>query len=161
MGLSTDKPVYLILFNSKGLMPNLTEKYPALELGWIDNPEKIAQALNAADVFLMPSLAEAFGMMAVNPWRAVPRLLFLEGTALPSVVKAPRGGIAVVSKDVGALQAAIESLMNDPVGYNDLVRNGLEIVQQEYTMEKYISRHLDIYSELINAPNSLNKGKSR
>ncbi len=149
VGLSTDKPVYLILFDSKGLMPNLVERYPALELGWLNDSKKIAQALNAADLFLMPSLAEAFGMMAVESMACGTPVIVFEGTALPSVIKAPRGGIAVASKDADALRSAIETLMNDPVCYNELIRNGLEIVRQEYTIEKYISRHLDLYSERL------------
>lgn len=151
-GLSSKKPVYLILFDSKGLMPGLTEKYPALELGWMNDPEKMTQVLNAADVFLMPSLAEAFGMMAVESMACGTPVIVFEGTALPSVVKAPRGGIAVPARDSDALRAAIESLINDSARYQELVRNGLEIVQQEYTIEKYISLHLDLYSKLVGKP---------
>jgi glycosyltransferase involved in cell wall biosynthesis len=149
-GLSTDRPVYLILFDSKGLMPGLTERYPALELGWLNDSETIVQALNAADLFLMPSLAEAFGMMAVESMACGTPVIVFEGTALPSVVKAPRGGIVVPARDADALRFAVECLMNDPVRYQELVRNGLEIIQEEYTIEKYISRHLALYQTLIN-----------
>jgi glycosyltransferase involved in cell wall biosynthesis len=98
----------------------------------------------------MPSLAEAFGMMAVESMACGTPVIVFEGTALPSVVKAPRGGIAVPARDANALQSAVEALMNDPVRYQDLVRKGLELVQEEYTVEKYISRHLDLYSTLLN-----------
>lgn len=157
--LSTDKPIFLILFDSKGLMPQLTGRYPSLELGWVTDSERIAQALNAADLFLMPSLAEAFGMMAVESMACGTPVIVFEGTALPSVVKAPRGGLAVPARDADALRAAIETLINDPGRYRELVRNGLEIVQQEYTTEKYVSRHLELYSKLVGEP-VLSKGNT-
>jgi len=151
LNLSSKKQVCLITFDSKGLVPNLTDKFKTVELGWINEPAKIALALNAADVFLMPSVAEAFGMMAIESMACGTPVIVFEGTALPSVIQAPRGGIAVPSKDWDALKNALESLIENTELYENLVKNGLDIVNEEYTVDKYVARHLDLYNQLIAA----------
>ena len=149
LNLSSSKPICLITFDSVGLVPNLARKFRIAELGWVNEPAKIAWALNAADVFLMPSIAEAFGLMAVESMACGTPVIVFEGTALPSVIQTPRGGIAVPSKDWKALKEALEALIKDTEFYESLVRNGLEIVSEEYTIDKYVGRHLDLYDQLI------------
>jgi len=148
LNLSSKKPIYLITFDTVGLVPNLEEKFGIVELGWV-NERSIAAALSAADVFLMPSLAESFGMMAVEAMACGTPVIVFEGTALPSIIQAPRGGIAVPAKDWEALKEAIEALIENPELYERFVRNGLEIVNEEYTIDKYVSRHLELYSQLL------------
>jgi glycosyltransferase involved in cell wall biosynthesis len=149
LNLSSSKPICLITFDSVGLVPKLAKKFRIAELGWVNEPAKITWALNAADVFLMPSIAEAFGLMAVESMACGTPVIVFEGTALPSVIQAPRGGIAVPSKDWKALKEALEALIKDTELYENLVRNGLEIVSEEYTIDNYVARHLDLYDQLI------------
>ena len=149
LNLSSNRPICLMAFDSVGLVPNLAKKFKIVELGWMNESAKIAQALNAADVFLMPSLAEAFGMMAVESMACGTPVIVFEGTALPSVIQAPRGGLAVPPRDWRALKQALEALINDTELYKDLVRAGLEIVSEEYTVDNYVARHLDLYNHLI------------
>ena len=144
----SQKQIWLLAFDSVGLIPNLTRKFKTIELGWMDESAKIVEALNASDVFLMPSTAEAFGMMAVESMSCGTPVIVFEGTALPSVIQAPRGGIAVPSEDPEALRIALESLMKNPGFYNELAKNGPEIVNEEYTVEKYVARHLELYKRL-------------
>jgi len=55
LNLSSKKPICLLTFDAVGLVPNLSNAFKTIELGWVNEPGKIAQALNAADLFLMPS----------------------------------------------------------------------------------------------------------
>ena len=84
-------------------------------------------------------------------------VIVFEGTALPSVIHAPDGGVAVTYKDAHALANAIEDLLGDKERYDTIVQNGLEIVRNEYSLDKYLQRHIDLYTELINSPK--NEGK--
>jgi glycosyltransferase involved in cell wall biosynthesis len=149
LNLLSKKPVCLIAFDSVGLVPNLAQKFRTVELGWMNESSKIAQALNAADVFLMPSIAESFGMMAVEAMACGTPVIVFEGTALSSVIQAPHGGIAVPAKDWRALKEALETLIVDSDFYENLRRNGLNIVSEKYTVDNYVARHLDLYNQLI------------
>jgi glycosyltransferase involved in cell wall biosynthesis len=149
--MSSKKPICLITFDSIGQIPNLSNKFKTIELGWVFEPEKIATALNAADLFLMPSIAEAFGMMAIESMACGTPVIAFEGTALPAVIHAPRGGLAVPSRDGEALRTAIESLMNNRDLYENLVLNGLRIVKEEYGIDKNVTSHLELYAQLMEA----------
>ncbi len=81
-----------------------------MELGWIENTGTIAEALNAADLFLMPSIAEAFGLMAIESMACGTPVIVFEGTALPETINAPECGIAVPYKDSHALARAIDEV---------------------------------------------------
>ncbi len=146
------KPTYLLCLDAPyayGIDDALMERYNFIFLGWVDDRDLLISVLNAADIFLMPSTAEAFGLMAVESMACGTPVIVFEGTSLPSVIHAPHGGIAVPYKDHEALATAIRELLDNQDLYQSLVKNGLEIVRQEYSLELYIKRHLDLYDTLL------------
>lgn len=149
--LNLTRPTYIIVIQKKGAAQHLDKKFTCIELGWTEDQEVLIDALNAADIFLMPSVAEAFGMMAVESMACGTPVVVFEGTSLPGVIHAPVGGVAVPYKDANALARAIEELLGDPVRYDKIVRKGLEIVQEEYSADKYLKSHIDLYNVLISS----------
>jgi glycosyltransferase involved in cell wall biosynthesis len=147
--LRLEKPTYLLTFDAKYGLDSLKNKYHLVELGWVNDRNLMAAALNAADIFLMPSIAEAFGMIAVESMACGTPVIVFEGTSLPSVIRAPHGGIAVPYKDHKALAGAIKLLLEDRALHQTLVANGLKIVQQEYSLDLYVKRHLELYENLM------------
>ncbi|HQK83276.1 MAG TPA: glycosyltransferase [Atribacter sp.] len=143
-----NSPVYLVFFDKTGGLKKLKKRYQVVELRWISNRESLFEAIAAADLFLMPSVAEAFGMMAIEAMACGTPIIVFEGTALPEVMHSPHGGIAV-PRDANALACAIEKVLNDHDLYERLIENGRRIVREEYSSEKYIQRHIDLYRKLI------------
>jgi glycosyltransferase involved in cell wall biosynthesis len=152
--LKLDKPTYVLLFDAPHTygLESLEEKYHFVDLGWVEDPYQVALALSAADLFLMPSIAESFGMMAVESMACGTPVIVFEGTSLPSVIDAPHGGIAVPYMDHGALAQAIKSVLNNSALRQSLVENGSRIVQQRYTLDAYVRRHLELYESLLSRP---------
>jgi glycosyltransferase involved in cell wall biosynthesis len=101
------KDTWLLTFEQKQGLDSLRGKYRFLELGWVTDTDAIAEGLCAADLFLMPSIAEAFGLMAVESMACGTPVIVFEGTALPETINAPECGIAVPYKDSEALARAI------------------------------------------------------
>ncbi|WP_261598325.1 glycosyltransferase [Methanoculleus formosensis] len=149
ISINPEKPTYLLIFDGKGALDILKEKYNVIELGWSKDLATVIHALNAADIFLMPSTAEAFGMMAVESMACGTPVIVFDGTALPDVIHAPEGGISVPARDSKALADAITGLLKDEQRYAQLVENGLRIVREEYSLEKYIQRHIELYKSIL------------
>lgn len=145
----SDDPICLITLDSHGGLETLRDKYTIIELGWIDNQNKIADALNAADIFLMPSLAETFGMMSIESLACGTPVIVFEGTSLPGVLHAPYGGFAVPANDHVALANAVEKLLKDDELYHSQRSYGLKLVADNYTTELYIERHMELYHSLL------------
>ena len=116
--------------------------------GWIDG-EELAVALSAADVFLMPSTQESFGLMAVESMACGTPVLVFEGTALPDIIKAPQGGLAVPAKNSEALACAIRQLLEDDALKDKLGRQARQIAEREYAFALYCQRHVELYQNAI------------
>jgi glycosyltransferase involved in cell wall biosynthesis len=145
----TKSKICLVTFDRVGVVPALSNNFWTLELGWVEDQSKIAQVLNASDIFLMPSLAEAFGMMAIESMACGTPVIVFEGTALPSVIQFSRGGITIPSRDWVALRDSIKMVMDDEDLYNRLASNGLKLVEEEYMIEKYVARHVELYTHMM------------
>lgn len=153
LALKPSRKAHLLTFQDVGGLEALRGKFPFTELDWVTDRHLLAQALGAADVFLMPSTAEAFGMMAVESMACGTPVIAFEGTSLPGVIHAPRGGIAVPYGDHLALARAIEMLMRDQPALISLSIEATKIVKEEYTLELYLKRHLDLYQNLLGQSN--------
>ena len=151
--LEIDKPTYLISFDHKGGMENLKDKYKIIELGWVQDQDLICDAMNATDIFLMPSIAEAFGMMAVEAMACGTPVIVFENTAVCDVVQAPKAGIAVPYKNSQSLKNAIADLLADTERQKQLSQAALELVKTEYDTQLYIKRHISLYESIINSSN--------
>ena len=108
------RPTTLLTLDRKHLVKSLSSHYNIVELGWVESQSRLARAFSACDVFLMPSTAEAFGLMALEAMAAGRPTVCFEGTSLPSITHAPNCGIAVSMGDHPALRAAIDDLSRNP-----------------------------------------------
>ena len=126
----------------------MSPKYSVITPGWIDGKD-VAVALSAADVFVMPSIQEAFGMMAVESMACGTPVITFDGTSLPEVIKAPLGGLVVPTKDSAALAGAIHKLLKDDELRDRLGKQARQIAEQEYSFTFYIEQHVNLYEAVI------------
>lgn len=147
-GLNTDSKICLITFNEKNLLEQFKDKFQIIDLGWTEDTELITRAYNATDIFLMPSTAEAFGMMAAEAMACGKPVITFKGTSLPEVVFHPEGGVAV-DQNVDALRKQVEELISDREMRERLGKNALRLAQEHYSIETYVDRHIALYENLI------------
>ena len=142
------EPTCLLILQDGGAFQSLWPKYNVITPGWIDG-EQMALALSAADVFLMPSIQEAFGLMAVESMACGTPVVVFEGTSLPAVIKAPQGGLAVPARDSVALAGAIQQLLSDDELRERLGKQARQIAEREYSSSLYGQRHVSLYEDVI------------
>lgn len=126
--------------------------YPTHELGWIEDEEKTRQFLGACDVFLMPSLAESFGLMAVEAMAAGTTVVCFKGTVLEEITNAPNIGIAVEYRSAEEIANAIKQFVHNPEEVVARGRAGHLWVKDKYKYNEYVRKHEELYR-------SLKKGK--
>lgn len=141
-------PTCLLILQDGRAFRSLWPKYSVITPGWIDG-EELAVALSAADVFLMPSIQEAFGLMAVESMACGTPVITFDGTSLPDVIKAPLGGLTVPAKDSVALTGAIQKLLEDDDLRDKLGKQARQIAEREYTFPLYVQRHVSLYEAVI------------
>jgi glycosyltransferase involved in cell wall biosynthesis len=68
--IKSKQPICLLTLSSGGaLLQQFADRFQIVNLGWTNDEELVREALVAADIFLMPSVAEAFGMMAIEAFK--------------------------------------------------------------------------------------------
>ena len=143
------RPTTLLTVDGQGMLHQLRADYRIVELGWVNDIAVYPLVFSACDVFLMPSLAEAFGLMAVEAMAAGRPVVCFEGTALPAVTHAPECGIAVPAGDALALRAVMDGLAADPSECARRGQLGREIVAQEYGHERYLDSMAGLYRSVL------------
>lgn len=142
--------VSLLVIGSSLPLPNwIKSSYNCMELGWQNDPVKLSAFYSACDVFLMPSIAESFGLMAVEAMASSRPVVVFDCAALPGVTFAPECGVAVPRGDAEALLEAVERLRNDPEERQIRGELGRDLVVKHYRFEDYVSRHEQLYKEII------------
>lgn len=143
------QPTHLIALEDKGQLEGLRGRYSINEPGWLNDDAGVAEALTAADVFVMPSNAEAFGLMALEAMACRTPVVVTDGTALVDTARVPEAGVAVPHGDAPALANAIERLLADDARREALGRRGREIVEAEHSTDDNVRRHLDLYQAVL------------
>jgi len=140
-----DRRTTLVTVDKRRLLKGLEADYNVVELGWVEDPELYPRIFSACDVLLMPSTAEAFGLMALEAMAAGRPVICFEGTSLPSVTHAPECGIAVPMGDATALRGAIDRLMHDPIEARRRGSLGRQIAAEHYDHDRYLDALADLY----------------
>ena len=148
-GLNIERPICLLTFNERGLVDEFRGKYQIIDLGWVKDTNLTVTAYNASDVFLMPSLQEAFGMMAMEAMACGKAVIAFEGTSLSEVIYPPTGGITVPKGNVEALRHALLTLINNDDERRRVELNALRLARENYNISTHTDRMIDLYTEVI------------
>jgi len=142
------RETYLLTFEAVGGLEEFDGKYRIVDVGWTLNQRLVAMALAASDIFLMPSIAEGFGLMAIESMAVETPVIVFEGTALPETVRAPKGGLAI-PQDHMALADAVKTLLGNDELRKTMGRFGADTVRRENNEALYTQRYLELYESLL------------
>lgn len=147
--LPADLPVHILTCNQTGLCKSLEGKFPITDLGELHGDAPMAEFFQATDIHLMPSMAESFGMMAMEAAACgVPSVVF-SGTPLGEICFAPEGGITVEKGNSALLAEAILSLVKDEARRKAMGARARALAERHYDFNRYAERTLEIYQALI------------
>lgn len=139
----------VLALDGQGLLNDLRGRYRVVELGWVDDPRRYAEALCASDVFALSSLAESFGLMAVEAMAAGRPVVCFEGTAVPAITHAPEVGIAVPWGDTEAFRSALDDLSANPAEAERRGGLGRDLVREEYRHATYVDALVALYQAVL------------
>lgn len=138
--------VTLVVVGETGLLEDLRGAVNIVEKGWVASPEQVADLYRAADLVLMPSELESFGLMAAEAMSCgrVVVALELPSSALPETINSPHCGLAVPRNEY---PSTVYDLLRSGDELRAREQRSLEFAKAEYSYVTYVRRLLDVYRE--------------
>lgn len=149
----------VVTVGEKGIVPKRPGKYKLYDFGWVTDDKKLAELFALSDVFLMPSSAEAFGLMAIEAMASAKPLIVADGTSLPKVSFAPDCGVAIPQGDADKFAAVVTRLSRSPEECEKRGNLGRELVKKHYRYEQYVENHVKLYEQIIERKSKQEKGR--
>jgi glycosyltransferase involved in cell wall biosynthesis len=147
--LHSDRNITILTVGIGLSLEKLKQKYNCIELGWQNNNDLMNLFYCASDLFLMPSLAESFGLMAIEAMARKCPVVTFEQTVLTEITFSPECGVAVEYKNSRALSLAITKLINNSDERLYRGELGYKIVNEHYRYSDYVSKHIELYENIL------------
>ena len=109
-------------------------------LGKID---AVAPLLAGADVFLLPSSTESFGLSALEALASGVPVVGSNTGGLPEVVREGETGVLVPPDDAGALARALREVLAHPETHRAQARRGHALVAAAFDLDRNVRRFLE------------------
>jgi glycosyltransferase involved in cell wall biosynthesis len=114
--------------------------------GFLDRPEKAA-AMADANVFVVPSQSESFGLAAVEALAAGVPTVMTEGVGIADEVAASGAGL-VVRADAPSLAGSIERILGDTELASSLSSRAATLVKSRYRPDAIAAQLVRLYDEI-------------
>lgn len=132
----------------------LSHQYRSLarwyDYGVVSDAQKV-DLLNAADVLVLPSTGESFGIVFLEAWAVRRPVIGVRAGAVPWVIEDGRDGLLAEPNDPESLATAIECLIAHPDLARGLAESGRAKVVERFTLDLVASRIEDGYRRVIAA----------
>lgn len=121
----------------------------AVATGFIKDDARVAAVYRAADVTLVPSVADNFPYVALESMACATPLLAFRVGGLTEMVGNNERGLLARPFDVSEYATNIKSLLQSPERRELLGANGRNWVDQNCDMQKWTQKHIDLYHAAI------------
>lgn len=120
--------------------------------------EQVARAMTDAEVFVMPSRLEPFGIVALEGWRSGTPVIATSRGGAPEFVRDGLDGLLVDPVDTSALARGLDRVLADPELANRLGSAGRARVE-EFSWTAITARYREIYTKVLDPVGT--RGRSR
>jgi glycosyltransferase involved in cell wall biosynthesis len=110
---------------------------------------ELVAAYHAADLFVLPSLHEPFGIVVLEAWSAGVPVIAAEVGGLKKLITGNQNGVFFDPESTDGLIEAYHRIFKNPSFREQLVNNGLQTVRENYTWTKITEKLLNFYKKVL------------
>jgi glycosyltransferase involved in cell wall biosynthesis len=142
--------LYCLTFGRSQISPDqLPAGVEVRSAGHLDDPAALARVYSAADVFVVPSLEEAFGLTALESLCCeVPVVGFAVG-GIPDTVRPGQTGWLAKPADSMDLAAQIRKLHDNPDQARQMGQTGRQIAKDFFSYDRQRAAYMALYTQLV------------
>jgi glycosyltransferase involved in cell wall biosynthesis len=145
-------PSAKLLFVGGGEYATVTEaasKFPPESIVFTGFRDDIPACLNAMDIFVQPSLSEAFSRVIIEAMGVGLAVIATRVGGADEVIESGVNGILVRPDDVDALHHEIMGLYRDPEMRASIAKNGRASARERFTADRMVDNLLDLYNRWV------------
>lgn len=120
---------------------------------FLGNRSDVHKILSACDLFVLPSLSEAFGIVNIEAMAAQKAIIATKVGGIPEIILQGKNGFLVPPKNARALTDSIIYLLNDSNRRGKMGIAGRCIVEKYFTIDITIEQLFSIYCGVPNKEN--------
>jgi glycosyltransferase involved in cell wall biosynthesis len=117
--------------------------------GRIDDEDVYRSAYAACDIFVLPSIFEAFGIVVLEAMAFGRPCVATKVGGVPDLISDGKTGLLVEPNDPGGLAKALLSLLEDPEKAKVMGANAKKTVGKDYTWPRIVNRLETVYCEVL------------
>jgi L-malate glycosyltransferase len=114
--------------------------------------ETVAPLLASADVFLLPTSSESFGLSALEAMASGVPVVGSDSGGLPEVVTNGVTGLLYPVGDVDSMAAGVLSIITDPSRQADMGAAGADDARKRFALDTVVSQYEDLYRSALRLP---------
>ena len=112
-------------------------------------PHELARLYNQADIFVLPSLSESFGMVLLEAMSCGLPIIASQVGGIPEIVESGKNGILVSSGSAAEIEKAVRCLLDDPLLRSRLSQNNISKIRSQFTWDKIAVQYQSVYHEAL------------
>ena len=105
--------------------------------------------INAADIVVLPSVAEPFGLVLVEAMAFAKPVVAVRSGGPAEIVIDGKTGLLIEPSNSHALAEAIILLLKDSKSRQEMGENGLNRYRERYILDRMIKETLDVYKQVL------------
>jgi len=114
----------------------------------LQSAEKLRELYWQADLFVLPSVQEAFGLVLLEAMACGVPVIASRNTGAPDVIDHGQNGFLFDSGDIAALAMYISYLLKNPEQTQHIGISARKAVEANFTMAHYEKRFLELFEQL-------------
>ncbi len=115
--------------------------------GWHDD---VSAIYNAMDIFVQPSLSEAFSQVLVEAMGCGLPVVATDVGGASEVIENGTNGLLIAPNDPTAIADAVGRLIVDKTERSSIAAQGLTSVRERFSADRMVQRHLELYRKFLN-----------
>jgi glycosyltransferase involved in cell wall biosynthesis len=129
--------------------PTVPEGLSHFHVGYVDEDQRLSVLYSMADVFIIPSLQEAFGQTALEAMACGTPVVGFDAGGIPDMVRPDETGWLAKTGNVRSLHQALETALENDGERERMGRRCREVVEEEYTLERQARQYKALYESIL------------
>ncbi len=109
----------------------------------------IPQILKSSDIFILPSLNEAFGLVLLEAMMAGLPIIATRSGGVPEIIEHQENGLLIPPQSEDAIVAAIKKLLTSPELCQKMSEKNQENVKRKFDVKGMVKKTEEVYSDVL------------